>query len=85
MLPDKTPVQSFQWDEPAAAPKATQCRENQKEGDVIHVGEVFKNNVKDSVGYSHMAMISQMPGRALLTHSVLLHLLLCVFAFSSLS
>ena len=29
---------------------------------MTHVGDVFKNNVKDSVGYSHMAMISQMPG-----------------------
>ena len=28
----------------------------------MHVGEVFKNNVKENVGYSHMAMISQMPG-----------------------
>ena len=31
----------------------------------LHVGDVFKNNLKDDVGYSHMAMISRMPGRGL--------------------
>jgi hypothetical protein len=62
MLPDKTPVQSFHWDQPTAPPHAPQCEDTHKEGAVVHVGDVFKNNVKDHVGYSHMAMISQMPG-----------------------
>ena len=50
MLPDKTPVQSWAWDHPTPPPKAPRCVEGQKEGAVIHVGDVFKNNVKDDVG-----------------------------------
>ena len=31
MLPDKTPVHSFHWEQPTPPPKATQCKDNQKE------------------------------------------------------